>query len=479
MLHHLFLVMSLAGSAVVLLYGITYPITRRYFPHAWRKRILHLALFFYLFPVPLFKYKVLLPIDHQLMELFPLYNQYCLEHFDATIETSYMVNLREGSFYVGAGAAAVGALFLCMTAITLVTVIKQVRQYRSLRGRYLSGVFQETVPPEMEQEFERIREELKVGKNARLIVSKLCGAPMTIGVFSPTVILPVSAGAGMEPEDRGYILKHELLHIRHRDLFGKFLALFALALHWYNPFCYFLYHELCAVSELDCDYGVIRDADAPRRRRYGGLILDMAAAQDKQERFAVGLIHNSAATFRRRLLEVREPGKNTGPILAWVLMVVICLAGTVTAFAYRPPNTQKLSHDFDSNSELGFIPWWEPPGDRAGPLPFDRFFTDENGEVFPLEEPASRTACPHEYVDGMVTEHTKDGGEGCTLVKTEARRCRSCGFIDAGKVYFECFSVNCLHGEGKWEEFWEEEINRNLSDGKYHWTFEEQRRMLQ
>lgn len=478
MLHHLFLVMSLAGSAVVLLYGIAYPITRRYFPHAWRKRILYLALFFYLFPVPLFKYKVLLPIDHQLMELFPLYNQYCLEHFDATIETSYMVNVQENNIFIAPGAVAVGVLFLCMTAITLVTVIKQVRQYHSLRGRYLSGLFQETVPPGLEKEFEVIREELKVGKNARLIVSKLCDASMTIGVFSPTVILPASAGAGMEPEDRSYILKHELLHIKHRDLPGKFLALFALALHWYNPFCYLLYHELCAVSELDCDYGVIRDADAPRRRRYGGLILDMAtAAEDKQERFAVGLIHNSAATFRRRLLEVREPGRNTRPILVCVMLLMIGLAGTVTAFAYRPTNIHEL-YNFNSNSEYGFIPWWDMADEREGPLPFDRFFTDENGEVFPLEEPASRTACPHEYVDGMVTEHTKDGGEGCTLVKTEARWCRSCGFIDAGKVFFESFSAPCLHGEGRWEEFWEEEINRNLSDGKYHWTFEDQRRMI-
>lgn len=373
MFHHLFLVMSLAGSAVVLLYGITYPITRKYFPHAWRKRILHLALFFYLFPVPLFRYRVQLPISHWLTETFPFLVQYQMEHYDRSVEINYMVNLKENNLFIGAGAAAVFVLMVCMIGIALVTVIKQVRQYHRLRERYLSHVFQETVPPGLEKEFERIREELKPGKNVRLISSRLCETPMTMGVFSPTVILPASAGLRMGPEDRGYILKHELLHIKYRDLAGKFLALFALALHWYNPFCYLLYRELCAVSELDCDYGVIKDANASQRKSYGGLILDMAAAQGRQERFAVGLIHDSAATFRRRLLEVKEPGRNKRPILACVMLLMIGLAGTVTAFAYRPINTHGFVHEIDPDSEYGFVPWWEPAEDYVkGPLPYDR-----------------------------------------------------------------------------------------------------------
>lgn len=111
---------------------------------------------------------------------------------------------------------------------------------------------------------------------------------MTMGVFSPVIIFPVPGKLDFEADERRYIMKHELQHIKSGDLLIKFLALFALAVHWYNPICYLLFHELCVVIELDCDYGVTNHIDEAQRRRYGNLILDLAASGDgKKERFAM------------------------------------------------------------------------------------------------------------------------------------------------------------------------------------------------
>lgn len=441
MFHHLFFVMTLSGSVVVILYGLTYPITRRFFPHAWRKRILYLSLFFYLFPVPLFKYYILI----RLMRISPFLKQKFYENLSGSIDISYMINTPADDFFIGSKVIAAYILLFCMAVIAFAVIVKQVWQYRLICRRYLSRVFQEAVPPQLEKDLQRIKENLNIHRNVKLIFSKLCDAPMTIGLFSPTIIFPASDKLDFEPEDDKDILKHELLHIKHRDLPTKFLALLALALHWYNPLCYFLYHELCTVSELDCDYEIVKEADDLGRKRYGSLILDVAAAAgDGKEKLAVGLIQNSAATFKRRISEIKKPGKNSRPAMICFIMAAIFLAGTVTAFAFQPHNTHKI-YDFDPDSEYyfhsrsdGFVEGFEP-------LPFDRFFTDENGEVFPLEELSSHTSCPHEYADGTVTEHTKSSGEKCIVVESKARRCRSCGNIEPGSIDFERTFRSCPH----------------------------------
>ena len=50
--------MSLSGSAVFILYILIYPIAKRFFTVKWRYDILKLALLFFLFPFPCFKYKI-------------------------------------------------------------------------------------------------------------------------------------------------------------------------------------------------------------------------------------------------------------------------------------------------------------------------------------------------------------------------------------------------------------------------------------
>ena len=50
--------MSLSGSVVFILYIFIYPIAKRFFTVKWRYNILKLALLFFLFPFPWFKYKI-------------------------------------------------------------------------------------------------------------------------------------------------------------------------------------------------------------------------------------------------------------------------------------------------------------------------------------------------------------------------------------------------------------------------------------
>lgn len=328
MFHHLLFVMSLSGSFVILLYGLIYPIARRYFPHSWRKNILCLSLFFYLVPLPLLKEFVLSRLNIDIP----------FRHENVHIDLKYTVNLQNQQFYPGSGVVIVYIAAFCMAVFTSVVIMKQLKKYGTIYRTYFLSAFHEAPLPQLESMLQQTKEELLIKKPVRLICSQFCGAPMTIGVFKPAIIFPSSDDFNLKADDIKLILKHELLHIKNRDLLLKFLALFALALHWYNPICYLLYRELCVISEIKCDYGVIKDSDDTQRKQYCHLILDLAAAGGgKLERFAVGLVSNDAATFERRILEMKKTSKNTKTLLSCIVMALICAMGMVTAFAYEEP----------------------------------------------------------------------------------------------------------------------------------------------
>lgn len=433
MFHHLFFVMSLSGSFVILLYKLTYPIARRYFSHSWRKKILCLSLFFYLVPLSLLKEFVLSQLNIDLP----------FQYENVRIDLKYTINVQNDQFFLGPGVVAAYIVLLCMAMIAVVVIIKQLKKYGAVYRTYFSRAFHEAPPPQLESMLRQTKEELLIKRPVKLICSKLCDAPMTIGVFKPAIVFPSSDKLNLKSDDNKFILKHELLHIKNGDLLLKFLTLFALAVHWYNPICHLLYYELCAVSEINCDHGVLKGANDAQRQQYSHLILNLAAAGGgRKERFAVGLVKNDAATFERRILEMKETGKSTKPVLSCIMMLLICVMGTITAFAYEAP-PKHVSDEINWERECTFSV--SDGLDDVEQLASDYFFTDQEGHVMCLQIIPPKVLCKHYYVEGTTTYHAINSNGGCTVTVKSANRCKSCGDLLEGGVISEHKYTVCPH----------------------------------
>lgn len=442
MFHYFFLVMTLSGSLVFLLYKLTEPIFRRWFPPFWRKGVLYLSLFFYLFPLPLLK-------DRLFKRLGLI--QFRTRRFEGmdnyVYDPQYAINIGDGGFLPGPGAVAVVVFAVCTAVIASVIVIRQLRRYRRTYRAYQLKAFCGSVPPSLGDSLQATKEELKLKRPVKLVCSKLCDSPVTIGVLSPTIVFPASGGMELEADDRRSVLKHELLHVKHRDLLVKFLALLALAIHWYDPVCYLLFRELRIVSELDCDYGVTKDYTDPQRRRYGELILDLATAGDgRKERFSLGLVDNGAADFKRRLLEMKKTRKSGRPLLACAIIALIGAAGVAAALAYESPLWVNTKNDWREYEAVFFLEY------DAGMehyfnhhFPYDEFFTDPDGEIFPLEDIWPDSACGHDLLEGTATRHTKNDDGGCTVAIDSALFCPRCGYAAEEKELSTEMFLVCMH----------------------------------
>ncbi len=95
-------------------------------------------------------------------------------------------------------------------------------------------------------------------------------APFTMGIFRTVICLPDEE---LLEKDLYYILKHELIHCRERDILWKLLLLTVNIVHWFNPLVWLLRRLAENDMEQVCDEGVLQNATKQERCEYSEVIM--------------------------------------------------------------------------------------------------------------------------------------------------------------------------------------------------------------
>jgi hypothetical protein len=110
---------------------------------------------------------------------------------------------------------------------------------------------------------------------ALVFESPAVATPMTTGIVSPCVMLPVTWREW--PEDTlQAVLAHENAHIARRDSIVALVAHANRAIFWFHPLAWWLERTLAVTAEQACDETAARQLGQPRR--YAEVLLDMAEA---------------------------------------------------------------------------------------------------------------------------------------------------------------------------------------------------------
>lgn len=110
---------------------------------------------------------------------------------------------------------------------------------------------------------------------APLYESSLVATPLTVGVISSRIILPLTWSAWDE-DKLSAVLAHELAHVQRRDLLIALLARLNRCIFWFHPLAWWLERKLAVTAEHACDDAAVRAIG--KSRRYVEVLLDMAEA---------------------------------------------------------------------------------------------------------------------------------------------------------------------------------------------------------
>lgn len=440
MFPNLLFTMSLAGSTVFLLYILTYPFAKKYFSLKWRYRILKISAAFYLLPVPLYKY-LIIDVIHR---FFPrLWEK--SRHISGMMDMEYMIIIGRDFVKFSSGVRRMLLAVLLVGIISFAIIQRRVIQYwkwKSVRG------MDSEKPSEWEQElFTKVKKETGIKKDVELICSEYCRSPMAGGILSPVLIFPIW-GNQMEADKYEYMFRHELGHIKHHDLLIKYIGLLVMAVHWYNPLVYVLFHEVSVISEMYCDSTVISGKGEEERRKYSSLILTLATQDGYagKEKFFIGMADSrSKKVYKRRVLEMKRHTQHKA-VLSVIMTAVIGMAGVVITFAYDSPNTVSGPVDHDVGGDANFIMESAEAGNTE--LPSDHFFTDDSGLVYDISSPDinNRTICFHDFsIHGTWNNHKKDGKGGCVVKSYDAFLCSKCSDVKVGELKDVITHKSCPH----------------------------------
>ena len=171
-------------------------------------------------------------------------------------------------------------------------------------------------------------------------------APLTFGVFRPTVLLPDDLRAGQAQFQ--LVLAHELAHIRRKDCLRKLLLIACLCLHWWNPLVWIMVRLANRDMELACDEAVLRALGPACKKSYALTLLDMAQRQAKPFPLCSGFAKSCAEERVRAILRFRRLPVWTGALAAALFFLA---AGVLATQARSVPRVLEAPAAIQAQTE--------------------------------------------------------------------------------------------------------------------------------
>lgn len=249
----------------------------------------------------------------------------------------------------------------------------------------------------------------RFSRDPRICVSNSRRAPLTFGVFRPTVLLPEDLPVG--DAQFQLILAHELAHIRRKDCLRKLLLTVCLCLYWWNPLVWLMVWFANRDMELACDEAVLRALGPDRKKAYALTLLDMAQRKPKSAPLCSGFARSSAEERIRAILSFKR-------IPAWVgICVAILFVLTASVFTTQavspsaiPEMEPAVQEEVPEENVAVSVPVSEPLPTMPPIMPEQETESETQPQpevpayIFPLEDANAEVTNPYGWQGHPVTK---------------------------------------------------------------------------
>lgn len=175
-----------------------------------------------------------------------------------------------------------------------------------------------------------------LGVNApEMIVCEAISTPAVTGLLRPRLLLPHER---YDVQELRYILRHELCHLKRRDMLLKLVLLAANAMHWFNPVVYLMLRQADEDIELACDSAATDGLELPERAAYSRTLL--AAVQSSVRALpATTCFGGTVERLKRRITNVLGAQKKRGLGIVALVLALTLTAGCAVSWGSRDAST--------------------------------------------------------------------------------------------------------------------------------------------
>lgn len=177
---------------------------------------------------------------------------------------------------------------------------------------------------EVLEQYHGLCEELDIKRQLNISTCNQVQSPLLIGFMKPCIVLP---DQDFTAEQYYFILKHELIHYKHRDLLYKLILLFAAALHWFNPFIHYMVYLANHNMELYCDEQLVADNNLVYRENYSKMLLRIITDANKNNNVLLSTGFGSKSkrlkTRFYHIMNSNPTKKGRGLIIAFICLILV------------------------------------------------------------------------------------------------------------------------------------------------------------
>lgn len=212
-----------------------------------------------------------------------------------------------------------------------------------------------------------------------MIVCEAISTPAVTGLLRPRLLLPHEH---YDVQELRYILRHELCHLKRRDMLLKLVLLAANAMHWFDPVVYLMLRQADEDIELACDSAATDGLELPERAAYSRTLL--AAVQSSVRALpATTCFGGTVERLKRRITNVLGAQKKRGLGVVALVLALTLTAGCAVSWGER---AQTNDDPFADKAYTVDILLYEAPaftdGFTDGTYPTFHTSTNSSGEKY-------------------------------------------------------------------------------------------------
>ncbi len=220
------------------------------------------------------------------------------------------------------GVLLINQIWLVWLVAALGLLIRKITIYQGFM-RYIRAGLTPVSDIERLDELSIVAEQSGIKKPIELCVNPLVSSPLLIGFFRPCIVLP---SADIPEKDFRYIILHELMHYKRRDMFYKWLVQITVCLHWFNPLVSLMSREVTRACEFSCDEAVLAKMGCSHAQDYGKTLLNaMAAIGRYKENLGAVTLSENKQLLKERLGAIMKFEKKSKAIRLLTGMLTLCI----------------------------------------------------------------------------------------------------------------------------------------------------------
>ena len=172
---------------------------------------------------------------------------------------------------------------------------------------------------------------MKIRGDIRLKRCKGIKAPMMLGFTKPAILLPYSR---YDAEELTFILRHELIHYRRRDLWYKLALTVIRSVYWFNPAVHLMAKQANKDIETVCDVLTVSGMNIDLRKKYSEIILSLAGGPYVCRSQLTTWFLGDKNMLKQRFSNILGAAKKRGAALFTAMGTVVIVSGFLVGFNF-------------------------------------------------------------------------------------------------------------------------------------------------